>query len=58
MYDTMVMEVCYGGQSGADEVCRVGFIVGAFAADAVEEFAAKGKVGDEVEVIEGFEVVD
>ena len=44
VYDAMVVEVGNGRESGADEVGGVGFVIGAFAADAVEELAAEGEV--------------
>lgn len=45
----MVVKVGDGGEGRADEVCCVAFVVAAFPAYAVEEFAAEGEVGDEVD---------
>lgn len=45
----MVVEVGDGGKGCADEVGGVGLVVAAFAADAVEELAAEGEVGDEID---------
>lgn len=42
VHDAVVVEVSDCAEGGADEVCGVGFVVAAFAADAVEEFAAEG----------------
>jgi hypothetical protein len=39
--DAMVVEVGYCAEGCADEVRGVGLVVGAFAADAVEELAAE-----------------
>ncbi len=58
MHDAMVVQVSDGGKRSANQIGRVFLVVVAFAADAVEKFAAKSQVGDEVEVIHGFEVVD
>ncbi len=49
MYDAMVVEVCNSGEGSAHEFGSVGLVVRAFAADAVEELAAEGEVGDEVD---------
>jgi hypothetical protein len=51
VYDTVVVEVCDGREGCADQVRCVGLEVGALAADAVEELAAKGEVGDEVDCV-------
>jgi hypothetical protein len=48
MYDTMVVEVCDGGECGTDEVGGIRLIVGAFATNAIEELASKSKISDEV----------
>lgn len=48
VHDAVIVQVGDGGEGGADQVRGVGFEVAAFAADAVEEFAAEGEVGDEV----------
>ena len=45
MHDPMVVEVCYGGESGPYEVRGIGFVVVTFAADAVEKLPTEGKVG-------------
>jgi hypothetical protein len=50
MHDAVVMEVCDCGESGTDQVGGVGFVVAAFAADSVEEFAAECEVGYEVDL--------
>lgn len=47
--DAVVMEVGDSGEGCADEVCGVGFVVTAFSAYSVEEFAAEGQVCDEVD---------
>lgn len=44
----MIVEVGYGGEGCSDEVCSVGLVVAAFSAYSVEEFAAEGKICDEV----------
>ena len=44
MDDAVVVEVGDGGEGDADEVCGVAFVVGALAADAVEELAAAAVV--------------
>ena len=44
----MVMEIRNGREGGTDEVGGVGFVVGAFSADAVEKLAAECEVGDEI----------
>jgi hypothetical protein len=49
MYYAVVVEVCDGREGCADQVCGVGLEVGALAADAVEQLAAEGEVGDEVD---------
>lgn len=46
VHDTVVMEICDGRQCGSNQVTGIGFVVVAFATDAVKELAAKGKVGD------------
>jgi hypothetical protein len=51
VYDAVVVEVCDGREGCADQVRCVGLEVGAFAADAVEELAAEGEVGDEVDCV-------
>lgn len=56
--DAVVVQVGDGRERRADEVGGVGFVVGALAADAVEELAAEGQVRDEVEVVHRLEVVD
>lgn len=48
VHNAMVMQVSDGGEDSADEIGGVGFVVGPFAADAIEKLPAEGKVGDEV----------
>lgn len=56
--DAVVVEVGDGGEGGAHQVGSVCLVVATLAADAVEELAAEGEVGDEVQVVHGLEVVD
>lgn len=58
VHDAVGVEVGDGGEGGQDQGGGVGFVVVALAADAVEELAAQGEVGDEVEVVLRLEVVD
>ena len=58
VHDAVGVEVGDSGEGGEDQGGGVGFIVVTFAADAVEELAAQGEVGDEVEVVLRLEVVD
>ena len=51
--DAVVVQVGDGGEGGADQVRCVGFVVVAFAADAVEELAAEGEVGYKVDCLGG-----
>jgi hypothetical protein len=51
VYYAVVVEVCDGREGCADQVRCVGFEVGAFAADAVEQFAAESEIGDEVDCV-------
>lgn len=46
--DAMVMQVRNGGQRRPDQVRRIALVVAAFAADAVEEFAAECEFGNKV----------
>lgn len=48
MDNSVVMEVGNGRQGGSDQLGCVGFKVGAFATDAIEELTAKCEVGHEV----------
>ena len=48
MDDAVVVEIGDGGECGADQVGGVRLVVGAFPADAVEELAAEGQVGDQI----------
>ena len=47
--DAVVVQVSHRTQGRPDEVRGVGFVVAAFPADAVEELATEGEVGDEVD---------
>jgi len=58
MYDAMVMQVSNSGKRSANQIGGVLFVVVAFATDTIEELTTKGQVGDEVEVVHGFKVVD
>ena len=49
MDDAMVVQVCYSAEGGSDQVCGIGFVVTAFPAYTVEEFAAESEVCDEVD---------
>ncbi len=49
MNNAVVMEVSYGGEGCADEVCGVAFVVASFSAYSVEELPTEGEVGDEVD---------
>lgn len=49
VHDAMVVQIGDGRKGGAHELRRVGLVVVALAADAVEELAAEGEVGDEVD---------
>jgi hypothetical protein len=49
MDDAVVVKVGDCGEGGTDEVRSVGLVVGAFAADAIEELAAEGEVSDKVD---------
>ena len=53
MNDTVVVEVCNGGEGCADKVRGVGFVVASFPTYAVEELAAESEVGDEVDCWKG-----
>lgn len=44
----MVVEVGNGGESCADQICGVHFIVAPFSTYSIEEFAAEGEVCNEV----------
>ena len=46
MNNAVVMEIGDGGESGANEVCSVGFIVATFSAYPVEQFSTKGEISD------------
>lgn len=58
MHNAVVVEVCDGGQYGADEVGGIGFVVASFATNAVEKFAAESEFDDEVQVVHGLKIVD
>ena len=45
----MVVEVRYSGKGGSDEVGSIRLVVTSFATYAVEEFAAKGEVGNQID---------
>ena len=49
MHDAVVVEVGYGAQSSSDQIRSVRFVVGALAADAIEELAAESEVRDKVD---------
>ena len=49
MDDAVVVEVGDGGESCANEVCGVGFVVASFSAYSIEEFTAEGEVCDEID---------
>lgn len=49
MYDAVVVEVCDGAEGGSDQIGGVRLVVGALAADAIEELATEGEVRDEVD---------
>ena len=49
MYDAVVVEVGDGAEGGSDQIRSIRFVIGAFAADAIEQLAAKGEVRDEVD---------
>ena len=55
--DAVVVEICDCGEGCTDQICSVGFVVGAFSADTVEEFTSQCEICDEVEVVQGFKVV-
>ena len=48
MNDPVVVEVGDGAEGGSYQVGGVRLVVGALAADAIEELTAKGEVRDEV----------
>ncbi len=50
MNNAVVVEVRYGGEGGSDKVGSIRLVVTAFAAYAVEEFAAEGEVGNEIDL--------
>lgn len=58
MNDVVIMEVGNCREGSVDEVGSVGFIVGVFMVDMVEKFIVKGEIGDEVEVVYSFEVIN
>ena len=49
MDDAVVVQIGDGGKSCSNEIGSVGLVVVSLAADAVEQFAAKRKVGDKVD---------
>jgi len=49
VHDAVVVQVGDGGEHRADEVCGVGLVVAALAADAVEELSPEREIGDEVD---------
>jgi hypothetical protein len=49
MDDTVVVKICYSGESGADQIGSIGFVVIAFPADTVEELSAEGEISDEID---------
>jgi hypothetical protein len=53
MYDAVVVKICNCGQGCSHEVGRVGFVVVAFATDAIEELASKREVSDKVDCRDG-----
>jgi hypothetical protein len=48
MHNAMVMEVCYSRQCSSNEIGSVGFVVGAFSADAVEELSSEREISHEI----------
>ena len=56
--DALLMEVDNSLGDGSNNVCSVLFVVVAPLADAVKELATHTEIGDEVEVVHGFKVVD
>jgi hypothetical protein len=49
MDDTVVVKICDSGESGADQIGSIGFVVIAFPADTVEELSAEGEISDEID---------
>ena len=49
MNDAVIVKIGNGREGSTDEVGGVGFVVGAFSADPVEEFAAESEIGDEID---------
>lgn len=45
VYYAMIMEIGDSGESCADEVCSVGFVVASFSTYAIEQFPAEREVG-------------
>jgi hypothetical protein len=48
VHDTVVVEICDGGEGRADQVCSVRLVVVALTTYAVEQLAAEREVGYEV----------
>lgn len=48
VYNAMIVKVCDRGKSCTNEVGSVRLVIGAFAADTVEQFTTKGKICDKV----------
>ena len=46
MNNPMVMEVGDSGESCADEVCSVGFVVASFSTYSIKQFTAESEVGN------------
>lgn len=53
MHNAVVVEVGDGAEGSSDQIGGVRFVVGALAADAIEELAAKSEIRDEVDCKEG-----
>lgn len=49
MDDAVVVEIGHSGESCANEICGIGFVVASFSAYSIEEFTAKGEVCDEID---------
>jgi hypothetical protein len=48
MHNAMVVEICDGGQNGADQISGVGFIVTALTTDAIKEFSSQREVRNKI----------
>jgi hypothetical protein len=48
VHNAMIVKVCDCGKSGTNEVGSVRLVIGAFAADTIEQFTTEGEIRDEV----------